>query len=113
MGENSELGLNVRSSETRVILSVYVEDIKMTGKKPIVAPMWNKLMKHVDIDEPASFLDHAHLGCTQRECRPNETIIEQFQVCLLEQRTNYQDGKTQSTNSSVVLRHGTTCSKVR
>ena len=29
-------------------------------------------MKNVDIDEPTS------LGCTQRECKPNERIIEQY-----------------------------------
>ena len=34
-------------------------------------------MKHVDIDEPTSFLDHGHLGCTQREFKPNAAIIEQ------------------------------------
>ena len=49
----------------------------MTGKKQNMALMWKKLMKHVDIDEPTSFLDHVHLGCTQRECKPTETIIEQ------------------------------------
>ena len=42
-----------------------------------MAPMWKKLMKHVDLDEPKSFLDHEHLGCTQRECQPNEITIEQ------------------------------------
>ena len=50
----------------------------MAGKKLNMAPMWKKLMKNVDIDEPTSFLDHACLECTQRECKPNETIIEQF-----------------------------------
>ena len=35
-------------------------------------------MKHVDLDEPASFLDHVCLGCTQRECKPNEIFIEDF-----------------------------------
>ena len=42
------------------------------------APVWNKLMKDVDIEEPTSFLDHIYLGCTQRECKPNEKIIEQY-----------------------------------
>ena len=42
-----------------------------------MAPMWKKLMKHVDLDEPKSFLDHVYLGCTQRECQPNEITIEQ------------------------------------
>ena len=44
----------------------------MTGKKQNMAPMWKKLMKTVDLDEPTSFLDHVYLGCTQRECKPNE-----------------------------------------
>ena len=35
-------------------------------------------MKNVDLDEPTSFLDHVYLGCTQRECKPNEIIIENF-----------------------------------
>ena len=35
-------------------------------------------MKNVDFDEPTSFLDHVYLRCTQRECKPNETIIEQY-----------------------------------
>ena len=43
-----------------------------------MAPMWKKLMKIVDLDEPTPFRDE-HLGCTQRECKPNEIIIEQFQ----------------------------------
>ena len=40
--------------------------------------MCKKKMKNVDLDEPTSFLDHVYLGCTQRECKPNETIIEEF-----------------------------------
>ena len=35
-------------------------------------------MNNVDLDEPTSFLDHVFLGCTQRECKPNEIIIEQY-----------------------------------
>ena len=33
-------------------------------------------MKLVDLGEPTSFLDHVYLGCTQRECKSNENIIE-------------------------------------
>ena len=50
----------------------------MAGKKQNMAPMWKTLMKNVDMDEPISFLDHVYLGCTQRECKPNETITEQY-----------------------------------
>ena len=62
----------------KLFLSVYVDDIKMAGKKQNLAPMWKTLMKDVDIGEPTSFLDHENLGCTQRECKPNEKIIGQY-----------------------------------
>ena len=47
----------------------------MAGKKQKMA--WKNLMKKVELGEPSSFLDHVYLGCTQRECKPNETIIDQ------------------------------------
>ena len=33
-------------------------------------------MNNVDLDEPTSFLHQVYLVCTQRECKPNEIIIE-------------------------------------
>ncbi len=50
----------------------------MAGKKQNLALMWKKLMNDVDIEEPTSFLDHVYLRCTQRECKPNEKIIGQY-----------------------------------
>ena len=50
----------------------------MAGKNQNLAPMWKKLMKDVDNEEPTSFLDHVYSGCTQRECKPNEKIIGQY-----------------------------------
>ena len=50
----------------------------MSVKKQNMAPMWKKLMKNVDLDEPTSFLDHVYLGCTQRACFPNEIIIIEY-----------------------------------
>ena len=41
--------------------------------------------KNVDIDEPTSFLDPVYLGCTQRECKPNEKIIGKYNK-MFEQR---------------------------
>ena len=61
----------------RLFLSVFVDDITMAGQKQNVAPMCKKLMKIVDSDEPTSCLDRVYLGCTQRDCKPNATIIEQ------------------------------------
>ena len=43
-----------------LFLSVFVDDIRIAGKKQNMAPMWKKLMKNVDLDEPTSFLDHVY-----------------------------------------------------
>ena len=50
----------------------------MAGIKQKTSPMWKKLMKLVDLGESTSFRDHLSLGCTQRECKPNETIIDKY-----------------------------------
>ena len=70
----------------------------MAGMKQNMAPMWKRLVNLVDINEPTSFLDHVFLGCTLPECKPNETIIEQytkmFESCFSAGATeNYQDGR--------------------
>ena len=62
-----------------------------------MAPMWKKLMKHVDLDEPTPFLDHAYLGCTQRECELNEYTVEKHKDMFGSRISagateNYQDG---------------------
>ena len=71
-----------------LFLSVFVDDTDMSGKKQNVARMRKNLMKNLDIDEPTSFLDHVYLGCAQRECTSNMTIIEQ-------QKTRISAGATQ------------------
>ena len=55
-----------------------MDDIKKAGKKQNMTPMWKKLMKIVDLDEPTSFLDLVYWGCTQRDCTPHEHIIEEY-----------------------------------
>ena len=35
-------------------------------------------MKDVDLGEPASFLDHVYLGCTQRECQTSKDIVDNY-----------------------------------
>ena len=45
-------------SEKGLFLFVHVDDIKLTGKKQNVDPMWKLLIKAVDLGEPTSFLDH-------------------------------------------------------
>ena len=62
-----------------LFLSEYVDDIKMAVREQnIMVPVWKKLIKFVVLGEFTTFLDHENLGCTQRECKPNETIVEQY-----------------------------------
>ena len=91
-----------------LFFSVYVDDIKMAGKKQNMAHLWKKLMKNVDLDEPTSFLDDVYLGCTQRECKPNEIISDEYRKCsnhefLLNQLKNTRVGKTSRKDGRVVL----------
>ena len=53
---------------------MYVDDIKLAGKKQNINPMWKVLDKEVDLGEPTSFLDHVYLGCTQRLCEINKIL---------------------------------------
>ena len=43
--------------EKGFFLTVYVDDIKMAGKKQNLDPMWKRVTKDVDLGEPTSFLD--------------------------------------------------------
>ena len=58
-----------------LLLSVYVDDIKVAGRMQNKASMWKKLMNFVDLGEPASFLDHENLGYTARECKRTITLL--------------------------------------
>ena len=64
--------------EKGLFLSVYVDDIKIAGKKQNIDPMWKILMKDVALGEPTSFLDHVYLGCTQRECQISNDIVANY-----------------------------------
>ena len=56
------------NTEKGLFFSLYVDDIKLAGKKQNSNPIWNILMIDVDLGEPTSFLDHENLGCTQKVC---------------------------------------------
>ena len=47
--------------EKGLFLSVYVDDMKLAGKKQNLDPMWKLLNKEVDLGEPTSFLDYVFL----------------------------------------------------
>ena len=61
---------------------MYVDDIKLAGKKQNIDPMWKVLNKEVDLGEPTSFLDHVHLGCTQRQCEVSKDIVDNYRTII-------------------------------
>ena len=66
--------------ETGLFSSVYVDDIKLAGKKENLDPMWKLLNKKVDLGEPTSFLDHENLGCTQRQCQTSKDTVGNYRT---------------------------------
>ena len=66
--------------EQGLFLSVYVDDIKLAGKKQNIDPMWKVLEKEVDLGEPTSFLDHVYLECTQRQCEISKDIVDNYRA---------------------------------
>ena len=62
-----------------LFLSVYVDDIKLAGKKQDINPMWKVLNKEVDLGAPKSFLDQ-YLGCTQRQCEISKDIVYNYRT---------------------------------
>ena len=101
-----------------LFLSVYVDDIKLAGRKKNLNPMWKKFMKLVDLGEPTSFLDQVYLGCARRECKSNESVIEKYRKCsyhesLLELLKNIGFGKSSRENRRFVLRQGRSCLEMR
>ena len=95
---------------------MYVDDIKLAGKKRNLDPMWKVLNKEVDLGEPTSFLDHVSLGCTQRQCEISKDIVDK-RKWLVMQRNVWNDIVSWRTrrlsNSTKYLLHAsmTTTSK--
>ena len=59
---------------------MYVDDIKLAGKKQNIDPMWKVLNKEVDLGEPTFFLDHVYLGCTQRQREISKGIVDMYRT---------------------------------
>ena len=66
--------------EKGLFLSVFVDDIKLSGKKQNIDPMWKVLMEEVELGEPTSFLDHVYLGCTRRQCEISKDIVDNYRT---------------------------------
>ena len=93
-----------------LFLSVYVDDIKMAERRKNFNLMSKKLMKLVDLGEPTSFLDHVYLGYDQRECKSNESVIEEhkkmFESRVSAWATEKSPGWEQSIAKTVAWSYG-------
>ena len=91
---------------------MYVDDIKLAGKKHNIDPMWKALNKGNVLGQPTSFLDHVYLGCTQRQCEIIKDIVDNYRTMFLNRE--FQRGEQKSFHSLriFVLLHGPTIWKV-
>ena len=87
--------------EKGLFLSVYVDDIKLAGKKQNISPTWKILMKSIVLREPTSFFDHVYLGCTQRECQFSKVIVDNYRTKF---ESRISDGATEKLPCSENLR---------
>ena len=98
--------------------------VKMDGRKHDLEPKWKILLKHIDLEKPTEFRDQVYLGCTQRESKPNNNLVDDcskttrsidfrrcfWQVaCLWERGRKYhrvvpQHGRTRKAMRKTVLR---------
>ena len=88
-----------------LFLSVYVDDIKLAGKKQNLDPMWKLLNKEVDLGESTSFLDHVYLGCTQRQCQTSKDIVDNYRA-MFESRISVEEQKNFHSLKILVFLHG-------
>ena len=77
MGKKYRIGNACLFIEKGLFSSVCVDDIKMSGKKQNIVSHVEEIDENVDLGDPTSFLDHLYLGCTQRECKSNQIIVEE------------------------------------
>ena len=84
---------------------MYVDDIKLAGKKHNIDPMWKALNKEVDLGEPTFFLDHVYLGCTQRQCEVSQNIEDNYRT-MFESRISAGDLKNFHSLKMFIFLHG-------
>ena len=73
LGEKFQIGNAYKCTVKKgLFLSVYVDDIKVAGKK--------STNREVHLVEPTSFLDHVYLGCTQRLCEISKDIVDNYKT---------------------------------
>ena len=75
----SKFGMHYSLTERKeLFLSVYVDDIKLAGKKQNIDPMWKILMKDIDLGEPTSFLDRVYFGLHSKRMSDKQRCCRQL-----------------------------------
>ena len=59
-----------------LVLSIYVGDFKMGGRKENIAPMWDQLRHHLDLDPPVPSHNNVYLGMRQTPCVIPKHLVE-------------------------------------
>ena len=101
--------------EKGLFSSVYVDDIKLAGKKQNIDPMWKVLNKEFDLGEPTSFFDHVYLGCTQRQCEISKDIVDNYRAMFESRISAVKTEKYHTRIFSyffIVLWHGRSCEEM-
>ena len=80
---SSKLWMLICKSRKMLFLSVQTDDVKLTGKKRNIDPMWKVLKKDLDLDGPTSLLDHVY-GLHSTGMRHQQRYWGQLQnyVCI-------------------------------
>ena len=93
--------------EKGLFLSVYVDDIKLAGKKQNLDPMWKFPNKEFDLGEPTSFLGHVYLECIQRQCQTSKDIVDNYKTMFESRISAVVNRKTTiPSKSSYLFLHG-------
>ena len=63
----------------QLLLSVYVDDIKIAGNTQNMPRLWAQLQEKVKLDDPVPLADQVHLGCTDRAAQVNNRNVMEKQ----------------------------------
>lgn len=64
--------------EQQLFLSVYVDNLKLAGKKENIGPMWEKMGGFLELEPAKKMGVSQYLGCDQREIVPEIEDIERM-----------------------------------
>ena len=109
LGEGSWLWMLIRTPRRRVILSVYVDDIKLTGKH------WSDVestQQRSWLGRPTSFLDHVYLRCTQRQCEISKDTVDNYRT-MFESRISAERSEKLHYSENFRIIHGLMIWKVK